>query len=338
MAIYLVLILTPSLLFAQSRILVVHSYHAGYEWTDSIQTGIDHAFSDGSYDIQVLYMDTKRQTDEAWKIKAGQRAMRKVAAFKPDVVITTDDNAQAYFAKQLAQQKDSPRIVFCGVNGSPELYGFHNKNVTGFLSRSHVTGTLKLAKALDPKIKRITFISDDSITSQKSYEYYRTLDIPMQVVRYVKVTNFSQWQSAVFKANQDSDAILVTMYHTVKQASNETMSMKPQHVMQWTVKNCIVPILGILPFTVKDGAMLGICSSGQEHGYLAGITAIDMIKTGRRASLYPINTSMEGKIMFNSDAVLKHGIRIPKSLSPVIQMVNTIKPVEQAAWGDLDWE
>ena len=333
-----VLLLAPSMLLAQSRILVVHSYHAGYEWTDSIQIGIDHALVGRSYNVKIMYMDTKRHTDEAWKVQAGKRAMQQVATFKPDIVITTDDNAQKYFAQALSKQPDSPQIVFCGVNAPLKEYGYPNANATGFLGRSHLTATLKLAMALKPKIKRVTFISDDGISSRNAYDYYKTLSMPMKVVNYVNVSNFAQWQSAVLKANQNSDVILVTMYHTIKHASNDPMSMEPSEVMQWTLTNSKLPILGVYPFTVKDGAMLGICSSGKEHGYMAAVTPIDMITTGRTALRYPINTSIEGSIMFNIDAIRQHKLKIPKSLGNLAQLVDTNKPKKQTASVDPDME
>lgn len=330
----LLLWLAPSTVLAVDRILVVHSYHKGYEWTDDIQNGIDRALSDRPYDIHIIYMDTKRHTDVSWMIEAGKRALDEVKTFKPDIVITTDDNAQKYFAKELSTQPDSPRIVFCGVNAPLKEYGFPNDKATGFIGRSHLTATMKLAVALRPQIKRVTFLSDNGISSRNAYDFYKTLDIPVKVVDYINVSNFAQWQSAVLKANQDSDAILVTMYHTIKYASNDVVSMEPGKVMRWTVQNSKVPILGVYPFTIKDGAMMGICSSGKEHGYMAGITAIDMLTTGRPAFRYPINTSVEGAIMFNVDAVKQFNLTIPKNLSNMAQLVGTNAPPEQTASAD----
>lgn len=331
----LIFLLGPGMLnqaMAQKRILVVHSYHEGYEWTDDIQSGINHAMTDKPFGVQVYYMDTKRHTDEAWKIQAGRKAMQLVDTFKPDVVIATDDNAQAYFAQALSKQDDGPRIVFCGVNAAPQDYGYPNAKATGFLGRSHLTATLKLAHAIKPGIKRITLLSDDSLTSTNAYDYYRTLNMPLEIVAYQHVANFTQWQTAVIKANLNSDAILITMYHTLKKASSDTMSMQPSEVMNWTINNSRIPILGVYPFTIKDGAVLGICSSGREHGYLAAITAMDMIRTGYPASRYPINTSVEGTIMFNLQSAGQYHIQIPEHLQKMAKII--IKQNEQSTPGN----
>jgi ABC-type uncharacterized transport system substrate-binding protein len=309
---------------AQNRILVVHSYHEGYSWTDAVQAGIDRALGHQTYDIKIHYMDTKRQTDEAWKIQSGRNAMQVVAEFKPDIVIASDDNAQLYFASALSNRPDAPRIVFCGINGNAGDYGYPNKKATGIITHCHSTTTLKLAQALKPSIQRVSFISDQSLTTKKTYDFYKTQKFPVKVEGYWQVENFSQWKALVLRANMTSDAILVTLYHTIKRSSQDTQSMPPEEVMKWTVENSKVPILGVYPFAVRDGAVMGICSAGEEHGYLAAITAMDMLQTGRPASRYPINTSVEGRIMFNLQSARQHQIQIPDHLQKMAILINSI--------------
>ncbi len=327
----LVVLFGASTVQAQNRILVVHSYHEGYSWTDSIQTGINRAINNQHYDVKVIYMDTKRRTDEHWKIQSGRNAMQVVAQFKPDVVIASDDNAQLYFASELSTRQDSPRIVFCGINGATSDYGYPNKNATGMVSRSHTTKTLKLAQALAPSIRRVTFLSDDSLTSTRAYTDYRKEKFPVEVDGFYQISNFSQWKAMVFRANLTSDAILVTLYHTVKWTSQDDQSMPPEEVMKWTMQNSKVPVLGVYPFTVRDGAVMGICSSGKEHGYLAAITAMDMIKTGRSALRYPVNSSVEGKIMFNLQSARQYQIKIPDHLQQMAILINSINKASISA-------
>ena len=320
----LIVLLGTCAVNAQNRILVVHSYHEGYSWTDSIQAGIDRALSNQGYEAKVIYMDTKRRTDESWKIQSGRHALQVVDTFKPDVVIASDDNAQLYFASELSSRDESPRVVFCGINGAPRDYGYPNKHATGMVSRSHTTKTLKLAKALDTSIHRVMFLSDNSLTSQRAYTDYKKQTFPVEVEGFYQVSNFSQWKTMVIRANLTADALLVTLYHTIKRTSQDDASMPPEEVMKWTVENSKVPILGVYPFAVRDGAVMGICSSGKEHGYLAALTAIDMIKTGRSASRYPINSSVEGKIMFNLQSARVHHIEIPEHLQKMAVLINAI--------------
>jgi len=48
----------------KEKILVLHSYHQGLEWTDSITAGIQSVFKplDKTYELYYEYLDTKRNT------------------------------------------------------------------------------------------------------------------------------------------------------------------------------------------------------------------------------------------------------------------------------------
>ncbi len=296
------------------RILVVHSYHQGYDWVDHVNLGIKRALPDTGVNVKYLYMDTKRRTDENWKIQAGQKALAVSQEFKPDLIIASDDNAQAYFASQLSKKPESPRIVFCGVNGKLSDYGYPNDHVTGILERPHITNTLRLAKSLSPKIQRVSILTDESLTSKQIVAYAKTLNMPVEIVRYAKAENLQQWLLHVQQANLDSDALMVLTYHTIKSTSLDQQSMSPAEVMAATNKVSRLPILGIYPFAVDDGAVLAISASPMEHGYMAARIALDLLRSGIKPSQIQINNAIEGMILFNLPAARQHNIKIPAHL------------------------
>jgi hypothetical protein len=61
---------THQVCYAQwkKRVLVLHSYHQGLEWTDNITRGIQSSFSpyQKQYEIHYEYLDTKRNTGQAY--------------------------------------------------------------------------------------------------------------------------------------------------------------------------------------------------------------------------------------------------------------------------------
>ncbi len=49
------------------KILLLHSYHAGYKWTENITAGIKALFpNDSNVTISIEYMDTKREFDKKY--------------------------------------------------------------------------------------------------------------------------------------------------------------------------------------------------------------------------------------------------------------------------------
>ena len=67
------LVLVPMPTRAQSelagaRVLVLHSYHQGFTWTDQISRGIEEAFAPHAADVELIFefMDTRRWHDEGY--------------------------------------------------------------------------------------------------------------------------------------------------------------------------------------------------------------------------------------------------------------------------------
>merc|ERR1712065_98256 len=56
----LVLFLLLSIFAYSKEVLLLHSYHKGYEWTDSISEAVGDSFQDSDVEISTEYMDTKR--------------------------------------------------------------------------------------------------------------------------------------------------------------------------------------------------------------------------------------------------------------------------------------
>jgi ABC-type uncharacterized transport system substrate-binding protein len=294
---------------AADRILLVHSYHEGYAWVDAITAGVNRALEGSTAELEVFYMDTKRKTGEAWKLRAAKSAAEKVETFKPDVIITSDDNAQSYFAKQYAG-KAGPNVVFCGVNAEPSTYGFPAANVTGILERPHVIDSMALLKTLFGGIKTAAVILDDSPTSDSTIDYMKTLagSTPLEIVRYDQPNTFDQWKALIGQYQDTVDALAVFVYHTIKETAGGD-SIPSKEIMDWTMANNRLPSVGFLDFSIENGILCGIVESGEEHGNLAAQMALQILK-GKAAGDIPVRTAKKGTVMFNAKTAKKLGVDI----------------------------
>lgn len=306
-----------------AKILVVQSYHTGYAWVDDIDAGIAKALEGAGYEVKYFYMDTKRKTSEEWKVESGKLAMKEVETFKPDVVITADDNAQKYFAQALAGKAGAPQVIFCGVNAEPSDYGFPAENVTGIIERPHFAQSIGMFQKIEPSAKKIIMICDDSITSLNTQKFCKTVDTPLPVVDYVNPSTFDQWKAAITGAKDKADAIIMFNYHTVKADDQAKESMPSAEVMAWTVENSPVPVISLLTFGVQDGALCGIAEDGREHGFLAAELAKQLIQSNKKASEFPVSRTKQGIVMLNLKTASKLQIKVPYPIIKTAQM--TIK-------------
>lgn len=293
----------------KDSVLVVQSYHTGYAWVDSINNGVKKGFEGSGINVEYFYMDTKRKTDEAWKVESGKLAEAKMKELKPKVVITVDDNAQQYFAKNFAGKADAPQFVFCGVNSEAAKYGFPADNVTGILERPHFLDSIDMLLKIKPGIKKLGMISDNSETSDAVFAYIKTLKPAISEVIYKQPATLDEWKKTIEEFQKTVDAIGVYNYNTVKKALGE-QSLDPKEVIKVTNEINKLPTVAFLEFGIEDGCLFGIAESGEEHGFQSAEIAKQMIK-GKKAKDFPITTAKKGVILFNTKTAEKLKIDIP---------------------------
>ncbi len=302
----------------KQRVLLVQSYHTGYEWVDSITRGVRMALPLSEVNLEVFYMDTKRHPDEEWKQKAGAEARCIVSDWKPAVVIAADDNAQAYFAKQYVGDERVP-IVFCGVNNELEDYGYPAKNVTGIMERPHFKQSLDYVRRILPSASRIAIVTDDSETSRGALNYMKEVPEGMRLVSQKTPSTMDEWKAAIQECQTQADVIAVYTYHTLKNREQST-SVPASEVMEWTLKNSTVPLIGSLVLTMDDGALCGYAESGVEQGREAGKMARRILQ-GERPADIPILVSKEGQSIVNLKTARRLGIVVPDDVIQTTDLV-----------------
>lgn len=311
------IIVTASVLIftapCHGRVLVIHSYHEQFEWVRGINAALSSSFNSGVA-YRTFYMDTKRHPDGARKKEAAAKAKRMIATYAPQVVIAVDDNAQEYVAKDYAGHS-SIQFVFCGVNADPGVYGYPSGNVTGILERAYPKQVLEMLKKIDPEIKNVVWVSDDSQTVQKLLPRVRrkaeSKKLPLSIIDYAMPSTFVQWKAAIrrYEIKPDVHAFLIPLYHTVKNGTGKE-SVVASAVMEWTVKNTTKPIVGFWPFSADDGALCTVAVDPYEHGKVAALMA-KQILAGKPVSSIPMVVNQNGFVILNLKSAHKLKIDVP---------------------------
>ena len=299
------------------RMLLVHSYHQGYPWVDTITEGVRSALQGTGVDLDILYMDTKRHTDEAWKIDAGWRAMKKIDQCPPDIILTADDDAQEYFAAALVNT--SMPVVFTGVDADPSKYGYPAVNVTGVIERPHFKESLALAQRLRP-IKRIAVLSCHDSTSTLALGFMKQEQIDVEVAEWLMVDDFDEWKKAVERFNRTVDAIVIRSYQAVKKPGSED-NVAPHDVAAWTCEHATVPTIAFHDFEIQDGLLVGVVKSGQEYGRIPAEYALRIL-AGTPPSSLPVIKPKQGIPMINCDTARRLGIAVASKISSDLILVS----------------
>lgn len=267
------------------RILVLHSYNGDYAWTRDVDAGIKKVLEkEHTISMRWYYMDTKNHPEKQYKEKIAAVSKRFIEQFKPNVIIAVAGDAQEYVAKYY-NNHPSIKIVFAGINGSREQYGYDKaNNVTGILERIPIKGlvdALQILRGTKKEIK-IVHIGDRSEPlkhddySFHNYKGWQNIKLQPSLL----VSTFDEWKSAIAESSKTADYIIITNYRKIYKDKNTAEKVNPKEIMQWTMANATVPIIGLNLFVFEDGASLAIATSPYEEGEVAATFALKIIKEG----------------------------------------------------------
>ncbi|MGD9946943.1 MAG: ABC transporter substrate-binding protein [Desulfobulbus sp.] len=303
------------------KILVVHSYHQNQlEHVVEMDKGIEDALTGGNYQIRSFYMDTKRRTDEQWKQSAGKQAQKIVVEYRPEVVITMDDNAQQYFAKDYAGKPGPPWFVFSGVNKQPEEYGFPAVNVTGVLERPNVRESIELLLKIQPQVQRLLIMADKSATTDPLIAYCKTLSLPVTVVAYEQPLTLIAWKKALDTYRDQIDAVGLYVLRTITRSATDTTKVSEQELIRIINENYHLPTVGFFDSAAGSGILCGVSVSMREQGVAAGHIAKEIL-AGKRPDDFQVHPTDQGRIQLNLHTAEYLGIQIPYSIIKRAELV-----------------
>ena len=160
----LLLVVTTSASRAQSprkQVLVIHSYHIGYKWTDDLMLGIRNVFQDeGNVDLRVEYFDTKRISDEEYIKLIVELFKKKYQNTGIDLVLSTDDAALNFLLDYADELFPKTPVAFAGANYFDETRLVGHDQFTGISEEADLSGTLDTALAIHPNVNRVIVVND----------------------------------------------------------------------------------------------------------------------------------------------------------------------------------
>ncbi len=283
---------------AGKKVLYIDSYHEGYGWSDGITNGVTGAFKDSGVELKIIRMDTKRNTDDAFKKEAALKAKAVIEAFKPDVVIASDDNASKYLIAPYYKDAALP-FVFCGVNWDAGVYGYPFKNVTGMVEVTPVTQLIDQLKGYAGG-DRIGWLGPELLTGRKEAANYKKVFGLSLTEYYAK--DVEDYKKCFLKLQEEVDILLLAsdggLYNDFKddlQAFVESRTKKPT---------------GVSYDFMAGMALVTYAKVAEEQGAWAAGAAKKILNGASPASI-PIVKNKEGKLIINARIAKTLGADIP---------------------------
>ena len=166
-----------------ARVVVLHAYHFGFTWSESISAGIQAVFNDeaGEVDLKFEFPDARFNATEEYLKAVAQKLATKYAGRKIDLIIASDDHALNFMLNHGYKTFPDVPVVFCSVSGYKSQMR-EKLDLTGLRESIDISATVQTALRLHPQANPIAVILDSSRTGQALKKKTEAVLAPLQWV------------------------------------------------------------------------------------------------------------------------------------------------------------
>jgi len=289
----------------EPSVLVLHSYHPGFTWTDNISKGLTEAFADfvDRIELNVEYMDTRRICTDAYFQELLELYRMKYGAKKIDVIICSDDQALNFVLGVGRDLFAGVPIVFCSVSGyDPSMR--RGRQLTGLLESIDIKATLDIALKLHPQTRDVAVVTDMTRTG-------RALKAKAEKIfnQYTGRLRFSYLEDMTIEALTQRVAALsartiIFLFIFSRDKAGKVVSH--EYNLNTLYRHAQVPIYSVWKFYLGQGIGGGKLTSGEAEGRMAGRMALQILR-GEQASDIALETSPT-RYMFDYRQLKRFGL------------------------------
>jgi len=320
--------IVPASASSLHRIFILHSYEQNHVCGQPQHDGVVAALREAGFkaeenlEIKTYYMDTKRENNTPELIdKQASIALDQIRSFRPNVLVTLDDNAFRTVALRLVDSDIA--IVFSGMNGQPDDYNlkrpFMNSrknpghNITGVYEKLHINDAIRVHSRMFPDLKKVKIIVDQSPTG-KAIAKQIALELQDESVpcswQIEVVTNWEDYQKEIYAANRDLEVGAIYPAALLLKDSEGNSYTAPE-IFKWTIETSKKPEIPLnYAFTrlgLFGGAAVDFYSMGQQAGKM-----VTKIIKGEKPGNIAIEEADRYALVFNLIRAQQLGIDIPE--------------------------
>ena len=200
------------------EVLLIHSYHKGYVWSDDISKTIEKNFEEHkNIELTTVYMDAKRIDDSSYLENLSRLYKQQFEGRKFDLIIVSDNNAFDFMIKYYEFLFKNIPVLFCGINNFHKVLLDENdmyKYMSGVSEKVDLEKNFELISKLHPKLKNLLIIND---TSNTGYAIKRDLEPIIQKykkkynIEYTDDLEIKNLQKKVSNLDKENSVILFVL-------------------------------------------------------------------------------------------------------------------------------
>lgn len=297
------------------RILVVHSFSESSQKVKEIDEGMREKLRLNRLPVSVqwYYLNSDQPDLDAMKNSEITNISRVIDDFNPSYMILVDDRAN-HLMTLSPNLRRNRRIFFLGINQPPSVFGYRKGDpVAGIADVAPHQSLLELLKNIRGGTNlRITVLGSDTDVGRDlgaTYERRPLGTNRIQGVHYA--STWTEWQRIVQQSNQDSDILLITAIHGLRDDQNGRV-VPTENVAKWTELEAkrLQPI-GLSFDYVPLGGSLSVVPSAYYHGAMAMDSVLRWSEPSRKNAMPSFSLDDHFNVGMRIERLKQRGITLP---------------------------
>lgn len=261
-------------------VLVIHSFHSGLSWTESVNRGIEEillAKDRQDVELHIEYLDSLRRPGENDSQHFFRFLSEKYKDMKFAAVIGVDNVAVNFLRQYHSQLFPLTPVVYCGVTCSTDklMPADDERSFAGICEYVDMTSTIESALHLYPDTKEIVIVND---RSEDGLIYDQI--IRQSILPFSDKIDFQIWDNVSMEELVDhirgvQAGTLVLWVNFTVDSEGTTFSF--ERSLGLVSAKCKVPILSMWKFYLGNGVLGGMMVDGEPQGKEVAKIVIDIL-------------------------------------------------------------
>jgi ABC-type uncharacterized transport system substrate-binding protein len=318
------------------QVLVLHSYHEGHEWTDSVTNGIETVLDtkDQNVILYIEYLDASRIVEDGYAQKIYELYRLKYGDIRFDAVIVVDDEAFSFISGRHKDLFPGTPCIFTGVNYYDPSVIPAGSFCTGVVESIDIRGTLDVALDLHPETRQVVVINDRTVTGMANRKLLDEITPAYEdrvTFVYLEDMKMSALRSALGDLPGDSIVLLLTFNRDAAGAYYEY-----DESIAAITDAAEVPVYSVWDFYLGKGIVGGSLTEGFHQGRIAGELTLRVLD-GEDVADIPVVRQDMSRYMFDRVQLDRFGIaddNLPEE-STIINELASILVDARVFWGTI---
>ena len=305
----------------KSQILIINSYHKGFQWSDELINGVEKSLGDkNNVETTILYMDSKRIASPEYYEKLKDLYKLQLEKRKYDLVLLVDKFAYEFALKNYKDLFTNERLVFSGIEqydaSLVEKYGLTGK-ISGILEKRAIGDTIDIINRMMPKLKKLHIINDFSVNGDDTDLFIQSAinkignKFDVDYIRYSTIDELTQ-KFSIFK--EDEAIFFIRFYN------NKYKELHQNYEIAQMINSFELPTFSTDSLFIKKGSLGGKLIQIEDLGKNTGSLLLKLLKDENAEPI--IETHNSYSYIFDYEKVKKFNLN-PEALKKRINYVNT---------------